>query len=95
MTLTLKDIDKVEERFRSVFATKEDLLSFATKEDLLSFATKEDLTTFKSDLINKLDSILKEILASREEETILSHRVSNHEDRLEKVEKKLGIQPAI
>jgi 3-dehydroquinate dehydratase len=55
--------------------------SFATKEYL-----NQKLTELKSDLLNKLDSILKEILASRDEQTILAHRVSNHEDRLEKLE---------
>ncbi len=51
-----------------------------------TFATKEDLQQMKSDLLDKLDSVLKEILASREEETILSHRVSDHEDRITKLE---------
>lgn len=50
------------------------------------FATKEELQQMKSDLLDKLDQILKEILASREEQTILSHRVSNHEDRITKLE---------
>lgn len=77
MTLTISDIDEIEERFKGVFATKEDLVSY------------------KSDLMEKLDDILKEILASREEETVLSHRVSVHEDRIENIEKKLDIQPAI
>ena len=77
MGITIKKLDEIEERFKEVFATKEDLVSF------------------KSDLVDKLDDILKEIVASREEETLLSHRVSNHEDRIEKVEKGLGIQPSI
>jgi predicted nuclease with TOPRIM domain len=77
MAITIKDLDEVEERFKEVFATKEDLISY------------------KSDLIDKLDEILKEIVASREEETLLSHRVSGHEDRIENVEKKLDIQAAV
>ena len=77
MAITIKDLDEVEERFKEVFATKEDLISY------------------KSDLIDKLDGILKEIVASREEETLLSHRVSDHEDRIEKVENNLNIQPVI
>ena len=77
MSITLKDLDEIENRFKEVFATKEDLMSY------------------KSDLMDKLDDILKEIIASRDEETLLSHRVSNHEDRLEKVENKLGIEPAL
>ena len=49
----------------------------------------------KNDFYDKIDPILKEVVASQEERTILSHRVSDHEDRIEKVEKKLDIQPAI
>ena len=38
-----------------------------------TFSTREEIQQLKSDLLDKLDSILKEIVASREEETILSH----------------------
>jgi beta-lactamase superfamily II metal-dependent hydrolase len=58
-----------------------------------SFDTK--IVEVKNDFYNKIDPILKEVTASQEERTILSHRVSDHEDRIEKVEKKLDIQPAI
>jgi hypothetical protein len=60
--------------------------------DLLekTFVTKDDLDvklqSLKSDLMNKLDSILKEILASREEQTILAHKVSDHEERITTLE---------
>jgi len=66
--ITQRDMDGLENRFREVFATK------------------DEFQQLKNDLMNKLDSILKEILASREEETILSHRVSNHEDRVTALE---------
>lgn len=72
MTLTRSDIRYLEQ-------------TFITKEDFQE-TLKSALLATKSDLIDKLDSILKEILASREEETILSHRVSNHEDRITKLE---------
>lgn len=49
----------------------------------------------KNDFYDKIDPILKEVVASQEERTMLSHRVSDHEDRIEKVEKKIGIQPVI
>ena len=66
--ITQRDIDELENRFKDVFATKEELLKM------------------KSDLLDKLDSILKEILASREEQTVMAHRVSSHEDRITKLE---------
>lgn len=55
--------------------------TFVTKFDL-----KKALTQLKSDIFNKLDSILKEIIASREERTVMSHQISDHEDRITKLE---------
>jgi hypothetical protein len=49
----------------------------------------------KSDFYDKIDPILKEVLANQEERTILSHKVSDHEQRIENVEKKLSVQPAV
>ena len=49
----------------------------------------------KSDFYNKIDPILKEIVKNQEERTILSHKASDHEDRIENIEKKLDIHPAI
>lgn len=50
------------------------------------FATKEELMQMKSDLLDKLDSILKEILASREEQTIMVHQIASHGDRITTLE---------
>jgi len=58
------------------------------------FITKEEFAAYRSELMDKLDGILKEILTSREEQTVLAHRVSNHEDRIVKLETKTGISPA-
>ena len=55
--------------------------TFVTK-----FFLKEELQRMRSDLFEKLDSILKEILTSRKEETTLSHKVSDHEDRITALE---------
>lgn len=55
------------------------------------FVTKEDFAKHRSELIDKLDGILKEILASREEQTVLAHQVSGHEDRIMTLEEKVGI----
>ncbi len=50
------------------------------------FTTKDDFIKYKSDLMDKLDKILKEIQASREEQTILAHHSKNHGDRITKLE---------
>ena len=52
------------------------------------------IVDIKSDFYTKIDPILKEVIASQEERLILSDKSSNHEERLEKVEAKLSIQPA-
>jgi len=83
MVLVKKDIQLL----KGIFATKDDLKRFATKDDLKRFATKDDLKELKNDLFNKLDSFLKEIIASRDEQTVIAHQISGHEDRLEKLEK--------
>lgn len=51
-----------------------------------TFSTKDEFQKMKSDLLDKLDSILKEILGMREAMTIITHRVSDHEDRITKLE---------
>lgn len=55
--------------------------TFITKFDL-----KEALTQLKSDIFDKLDAFVKEIRDSRDERTLMSHRISNHEDRITKLE---------
>jgi hypothetical protein len=57
-----------------------------------TFATKEDLTAMKSDLLNVLDEILKEVSDNRDERTIMGEHVSRNTRRIEKIEKKLGLQ---
>jgi len=84
--LTQQDLDKIEQKLKD-FATKDDLKDFATKDDLKDFATKDDLLKHRSDLMNKLDKILKEILASREAQKIIGPRVSDHEQRITSLEK--------
>jgi hypothetical protein len=43
-------------------------------------------TEHRSYLVGKLDRILKEILASREEQTVLSGQVSDHDNRITALE---------
>ena len=92
MTLTKKDFTGLRSIFATKddlkgFATKNDLKRFATKEDLKRFATKNDLTKVRSDLMNALDKILKELVASRETQEMMGHRVFEHEERITVLEK--------
>lgn len=51
-----------------------------------TFPTKEDFQAFRSDFFEKIDPILKEVVASREERVIQDKNISDHEDRIQKIE---------
>ena len=69
------------------------VLQDALQSQEVKFERKID--EVKNDFYNKIDPILKEVVANQEERTILSHHVSDHEDRIMNIEKKFKIQPAI
>jgi len=88
MTITDGNIKKISK----IFATKDELrLGLDKLKDEIHDDVEKQLVSHRSDLIDKLDVILKEILASREEQTILSHRSSDHENRISKIETKLNV----
>lgn len=55
-----------------------------TKDDISHLPTKEEF-------YNKMDEVMGELKTIREEKTVQSHQLSNHEDRIQKVESHLGI----
>jgi predicted nuclease with TOPRIM domain len=44
----------------------------------------------KDEFYTKMDEVMGELKTIREEQTLISHKVSNHEDRIEKIETHLG-----
>jgi len=50
--------------------------------------TKEDLSLLptKDEFFGKMDEVIGELKANREEQAVLGHQVSDHGDRLEKLE---------
>ena len=90
MTLTNSDFKNIKDLVSQTIDEKtEDLL--VTKEDIKHLPTKGEFFGME-------DKIMGELKVVREEITTLSdlnRKVNDHEDRIEKVEKKLGIQPAI
>ena len=101
MAITNQDITKL----KTIFATKDDLKRFATKDDLknslTNFVTKDDLSNafnaFREEIGSKLNSIIetlsdvmKELQDNRDERTIITHKVSDHEDRIQNLEDKLA-----
>jgi hypothetical protein len=41
--------------------------------------------------MDKLDLILKEVVASREEQTIITHKIFDHDERITSLEQKITI----
>lgn len=81
----------IDEKTKTVLATKDDLKQFATKDDLKKAVSY--LPT-KEELYQKMDEVMGELSDVRDEITILAdmkRQVNDHEDRLETIEEKLNI----
>jgi hypothetical protein len=72
--------DLIEVTVEEVIEKKE----FVTKSDLSHLPTKDEF-------YGKMDEVMGELKAIREEQTVQSHQLSNHEDRIEKIESHLGL----
>ncbi len=55
-----------------------------TKDDISHLPTKDEF-------YGKMDEVMGELKAVREEISVLGHQVSDHGDRLDRIEKHLGI----
>lgn len=92
MALTQKDIDKIKGIVKDIIIVNniglEELLEDKFKK---IFLTEERFAEFRNELYEKLDEILIEVQASREERVVIGHRLSNHEDRVTALEE---IHPA-
>ena len=73
-----KKIDSVEKILREEIK----LTAEETKREL-----KEEMMKNTSKILNIMDKFLPEIKASREERKAVNYRLSNHRDRIEKLEK--------
>lgn len=86
MTLTNSDFKGIKEVVNEAIEENDTLVR---KEDVKHLPTKDEF-------YNKMDEVMGELKTIREEHAVLSGRVyDNHEPRIEKIEKKLNIQPAI
>jgi hypothetical protein len=96
--LTAKDIAKL----KSIFVTKEELrdelkdqLKDQLRDHLKNFVTKDDLREqlnkfiTKDDFFTKMDALLYEVKAMREEMAVIVYRQSEHSDQLEDHEVRL------
>jgi hypothetical protein len=86
VSLTNSDFKNIKELVTQAIDENETLVR---KEDVKHLPTKDEFC-------NKMDEVMGELKTMGEEHTILSGRVyDNHEPRIEKVEKKLNLQPAV
>lgn len=76
-------------------ATKQDIAKLDLKIDNNKADILDKLEVifmkFKSDFFDKIDPILKEVVASREERIVGSNQFSELTDRVERIEKHLGL----
>ncbi len=82
MSLTQKDLDTIKDL---IGITIDEAMESKLDEKLSKFPTKEEF-------FNRMDEVMSELKIIREETTVLSHQVSNHEDRITHIEDKLSIQ---
>lgn len=82
MALTQSDKEFIEQTIDQKLDKK---LTLRLDEQEQKFETK--LTEFRDDFYTKIDPILKEVTASREERTIAAEQHRRNQDRIEKLEK--------
>lgn len=58
-------------------------------EEKLDEKLEEKFSQFRDELYTKIDPVLEEVMANRDERTIISHHVSDHGDRLDDHEKRI------
>jgi|GEM_PF-2154205 len=83
---TYKELDKRLSRLESRFFSGVD-----EKFDVQEEKFERKLFEFKNQFFEKIDPILEEVMASREERSIIAHHISELRDRIEKIEKHLGL----
>lgn len=75
-----KDLQATEQSLRSE-------IKLSTAEVKRDF--KEELSKHTSKILSTFDKFLKEIVASREERVIVAGKLSEHEERIERLEKQV------
>lgn len=74
-------LKKLEKFIKNVIAEDETLVR---KDDIKNLPTKQEFFT-------KMDELITEVKTSRDEQTMLSHRVAVHSDQIERLEKHTGL----
>ena len=83
-TLDGNDLQAIKELIEVTIDEAIEEKGLVTKERISHLPTKDEF-------FSKMDEIMGELKAIREELPVQSHRLSNHEDRLQKIESRLGM----
>jgi hypothetical protein len=83
-TLDSDDLKAIEQIIEAKMDKMIENRQLVTKEDLSHLPTKDDF-------YGKMDEVMGELKTSREEQAVLTHQVSDHEDRIERIESHGGI----
>lgn len=91
---TKTDIKRLEKAIvgnrEEIKGFKQEFLAFKWEVDKKIESVKEELgammTKFKNEILSHIDPVMKELATSREERTILGHRVDDHEKRISHLE---------
>ena len=83
-TLDSDDLKAVEQIIEAKVGEVIEKRQLVMKEDLSHLPTKDDFYA-------KMDEVVGELRASRDEQAVLSHRTSDHEDRIGRLESRMGV----
>lgn len=95
----IKDKALTKDEALKMFATKDDLKAFATKDDLRMMhdeiiarcVTKDEMQKIKNEIINHIDGFAQNQTKFDQELVATRSRFERLEDRVDKVEEKVGI----
>ena len=96
ITIDVKRLFEAQDKRIKKYLTAQEVRTFAQMVELED-KFERHVTKLKSDFVDKIDPILKEVTTSREERPIIAKRQTDHEDRIENLEKihPHGKHPAI
>lgn len=49
---------------------------------------KADIVEFKNEILTNVDRVMREVTAARQEQTVIGHRINNHEERITTLEQR-------
>ncbi len=99
--LTKSDLQAIKQIVQETAVTKEEAKNFATKDDLIGLARGteidelkitfgDNLAKWKDELFTKIDKLVSSLKPTREEQTVISGKLSEHSDMLEDHESRIA-----